>query len=174
MIDADELEALYDEFGARLYGYLLTLTRRDADAADLLHDLFVKLARKPDCLDGVACRRAFLFRAAHNLAVDLARRARRRRARAARIDAAHSPDAVFASGADPDRETLRRELDVALAALPDEQRAAVYLRLWGGLTAAQVGDVCSVPTDTASSRYRYGLEKLRRELRPVYDEICSG
>ena len=72
---------------------------------------------------------------------------------------------------DPDAECFRRSLETALAALPEEQRSAVYLKLWGELSAGEIGKVCGVSENTIASRYRYGLEKLRQILRPVYDEI---
>lgn len=169
MIDQEQLEALYDEYAKALYGYLLSLTRREADASDLLQDTFVKLARNPRCLDRVANVRAFLFRMAHNLAVDNARRDQSRRERTEGL-AKESP-ALLREGPDPDAECFRQNLESALASLPDEQRSAVFLRLWGGLSTGEVGKACGVSENTIASRYRYGLEKLRQLLRPVYDEI---
>ncbi len=166
MIDQEQLEALYDEYAKALYGYLLSLTRREADAANLLQDTFVKLARNPRCLDRVANVKAFLFRMAHNLAVDNARRDRSRRERA---EALETP--LLREGADPDAECFRQSLESALTSLPEEQRSAVFLRLWGGLSTGEIGKVCGVSENTIASRYRYGLEKLRQLLRPVYDEI---
>ncbi len=46
----------------------------EADTRDLLQELFVKLAKRPELLDGVRDERAFLLRLAHNLAIDLIRR----------------------------------------------------------------------------------------------------
>jgi RNA polymerase sigma-70 factor (ECF subfamily) len=56
------------------------------------------------------------------------------------------------------------ELERALAALPFEQREALELKLEGELTFAELGDVLGVPADTAASRYRRALEKLRERL----------
>jgi len=167
MIDQSHLESLYDDYSKGLYGYFLSFTRCDADAADLLQDVFVKLARNPRCLDRVKNVRSFLFRMAHNLAVDWSRRGKSRRKRAE--DLAKMPAVLLET--DPDTEQFRASLEDALAELPEEQRSAVYMKLWGELTAEEIADACGVSANTISSRYRYGLEKLRTILRPVYDEI---
>jgi len=62
-------------------------------------------------------------------------------------------------------------LSVALGELPAEQRSVVHLKLWEGLTFEQIAEVLDVPPNTAASRYRYGLDKLRGRLRPLYEEI---
>src|ERR1039458_5376362 len=69
-----DFERLYDEHAQAVFAFLLNLTRHEADARDLLQELFVKLAKQPEVLDGVRDERAFLLRLAHNLAVSLFRR----------------------------------------------------------------------------------------------------
>ncbi len=169
MIDQTQLESLYDDYAKELYGYFVSFTRCEADAADLLQDTFVKLARNPRCLERVANVRSFLFRMAHNLAVDWSRRGRSRRERAEGL--AKEASLMLRPERDPDHECFRQSLEEALASLPEDQRSAVYLKLWGGLSAGEIGKVCGVSENTVASRYRYGLEKLRQLLRPVYDEI---
>ena len=62
-------------------------------------------------------------------------------------------------------------MNAALGELPSEQRAVVHLKLWEGLTFEQIAESLGIPMNTAASRYRYGLDKLRQRLRPLYDEI---
>ena len=59
----------------------------------------------------------------------------------------------------------------AAPTLPADQRAVVHLRLWEGLTFEQIAALLEIPLNTAASRYRYGVDKLRERLRPIYDEI---
>ena len=73
--------------------------------------------------------------------------------------------------ADPDEQEFRRALAEALGELPPDQRAVVHLKLWEGLTFEQIADALEIPMNTAASRYRYGLDKLRDRLRPLYEEI---
>src|SRR5476651_1265393 len=166
---ATDIERLYDGHAQPLFAFLLNFTRDEADTRDLLQEVFVKLAREPKLLDSVREERAFLIRLAHNAAIDLIRR-RGTRERTKENFAAEiiSP---FAQTNDPDEKVFRDELAVALGELPEEQRAVVHLKLWEGLTFDQIADALEISPNTAASRYRYGLDKLRGRLRPLYEEI---
>ncbi|HKW28480.1 MAG TPA: RNA polymerase sigma factor [Verrucomicrobiae bacterium] len=164
-----ELERLYDEHARTLYAFLLNFTRDESDTRDLLQEIFVKLARNPELLGGIRDERAFLIRLAHNAAIDLIRRRGTRERTKENIAA--EPVAPFAPAKDPDVQTFRAELAGALAELPPDQRAVVHLKLWEGLTFEQIAGALDIPQNTAASRYRYGLDKLRARLRPLYEEI---
>ena len=169
MPGSQEIERLYDAHAAALFAFLLNLTRDEADTRDLLQEMFVKLAREPQLLAGVREERAFLIRLAHNAAIDLMRR-RGTRERTKENFAAEilSP---FAPASDPDEQFFREELAAALGELPAEQRAVVHLKLWSGLTFEAIAAALDISPNTAASRYRYGLDKLRDRLRPLYEEI---
>ncbi len=164
-----DLERLYDEHAQALFAFLLNLTRNEADTRDLLQEVFVKLARKPEVMEKVRDTRAFLLRLAHNTAIDLMRR---RGARDRNYDqfAAESVAPFFPCG-ESDEAAFRHALSRALRELPAEQRAVVHLKLWEGLTFERIAETLGIPLNTAASRYRYGLDKLRERLRPLYDEI---
>jgi RNA polymerase sigma-70 factor, ECF subfamily len=164
-----DIERLYDAHAQSLFAFLLNLTRDEADTRDLLQEIFVKLAREPKLLSGVRDERAFLIRLAHNAAIDLIRR-RGTRERTKENFAAEiiSP---FAPAKNPDEEIFRAELSAALAELPEDQGAVVHLKLWEGLTFEQIAAALEISPNTAASRYRYGLDKLRERLRPLYEEI---
>ena len=163
-----ELERIYDTYAGRLYAYLLTLVGNPGDSRDLLQDLFVKIARSGNCLDGVRNEKAYLFRIAHNLSVDFIRRAQSRRDRHRCVSEAEPRQ--FAP-TDPDATAFANSVSEELWNLPDEQRAAVHLKLWIGLSFEEIADLLDIPANTAASRYRYGIQKLRDALRPIYDEL---
>jgi len=164
-----DIERLYDEHAQPLHAFLLNFTRDEADTRDLLQEIFLKLARDEKLLRGVREERAFLIRLAHNAAIDLMRRrgARER----TRENFAAEIISPFAAANDPDEEVFRNELSAALAELPPEQRAVAHLKLWSGLTFEQIAAALEIPPNTAASRYRYGLDKLRGRLRPLYEEM---
>jgi len=60
---------------------------------------------------------------------------------------------------------------LSLAELPDEQRAVAHLKLWEGQTFEAIAETLNISPNTAASRYRYAIDKLRERLRPLYDEI---
>ena len=169
MSSPDYLARLYDDHALALFAFLLNLTRDEVDAKDLLQDLFVKLAEQAGLLEGVRDERAFLIRLVHNLAIDLMRRRRTREKNHERL--AGETAGLFAPEADPDERAFRAALMEALGDLPIEQRAVVHLKLWEGLTFEAIAAALDLSPNTAASRYRYGLDKLRERLRPLYDEI---
>lgn len=169
MPDDLELERLYDHHAQALFAFLLNLTRQPEDTRDLLQDLFVKLARHPGLMGQAREERAFLLRLAHNAAIDLMRRRGTREKYHDQLG--QEPASPFAASPDPDTAAFRHELAAALAELPPEQRAVAHLKLWEGLTFEQMAQILEIPPNTAASRYRYALDKLRTRLRPLYEEI---
>ncbi len=169
MAAAPNIERLYDNHAPALFAFLLNLLRNESDTQDVLQELFIKLARRPALLKDVREERGFLLRLAHNLAIDLMRR---RGTRDRNYDQlAREPMALFAGSKDPDEQTFREKLAEALGELPADQRAVVHLKLWENLTFEAIAEALEILPNTAASRYRYGLDKLRERLRPIYDEI---
>ena len=166
---ATEIERLYDKHAQPLFAFLLNFTRDEAATRDLLQEIFVKLAREPKLLVGVREERAFLIRLAHNAAIDLIRR----RGTCERTKENFTAEAIsiFAPANDPDEKVFREELAIALGELPEEQRAVVHLKLWGEMTFEEIAAALDIPPNTAASRYRYALDKLRGRLRPLYEEM---
>ena len=163
-----DLHQLYDDHAPALFAFLLNFTRREADARDVLQELFLKLTANSARLAGVVKMRAFLLRLAHRQAIDAHRR---RSTHDAAIERAAAEPVIFAPGADPDEASFRAALTEALAELPAEQRAVVHLKLWEQMTFAEIATALDIPANTAASRYRYGLDKLQALLRPLYEEL---
>jgi len=167
--DESDLQRLYDEHAQALFAFLLNLTRDEQDTRDLLQGIFVRLAQRPELLAGARDERAFLIRFAHNAAIGLMRRSGAREKY--REAFGNEQMSFFAPATDPDEQSFRERLGVALGELPAEQRAVVHLKLWEGLTFEEIAESLGVSPNTAASRYRYGLDKLRERLRPLYEEI---
>ena len=166
---ASSLERIYDEHAQALFAFLLNLTRNETETHDLLQEIFVKLARQPSLLDAAREERPFLIRLAHNLAIDAMRRRTTREKNYEEFGAAAA--SAFAESDDRDEQEFQRALSVALDELPSDQRAVVHLKLWEGLTFDAIADALEISQNTAASRYRYGIDKLRDRLRPLYEEI---
>ena len=164
-----ELERLYDEHAQALFAFLVNFTRNEADTHDLLQDLFVRISRQPGLLQNVSDPRGFLLRMAHNAAIDLIRRRGARQKSYDRL--AEETIAIFASADNRDENAFREAVSRALDELVPEQRAVVHLKLWEGFTFERIAQVLGIPLNTAASRYRYGLDKMRQRLRALYNEI---
>jgi RNA polymerase sigma-70 factor (ECF subfamily) len=152
-----------------LFAFLLNLTRNEADTHDLLQEIFCKIAARPGLLDGAREERTFLIRMAHNAAIDLMRRRGSREKNHAAL--AEELSAVFEPEADADAGNFKRALEEALASLPPEQQAVAHLKLWEGATFEQIAAALEISPNTAASRYRYAIDKLRALLRPIYEEV---
>lgn len=166
----EELARLYDEHAGALYAFLLSFTGQEADARDLLQEVFIKLAVRRDLLAQVRNERAFLLQTCNRLGVNWGR-GRRVRARHEADFGTQPGAALFAPADDSDTSTFRHALGNALLDLPVEQRAVVSLKLWQKQTFQEIADTLNVPLHTVASRYRYALDKLRERLRPIYEEI---
>ena len=164
-----DFERLYDEHAQALFAFLLNFTRHEADTRDLLQEVFVRVAQRPGLLSGVRDERAFLLRLAHKPAIDLIRRRSTREKHHEHFSGEAA--SIFAPAPEADEGAFREALSAALGELPADQRAVVHLKLWEGLTFEQIAELLEIPLNTAASRYRYGLDKLRQRLRPLYDEI---
>ncbi len=154
--DLEALSAVYDACADDLHGLALWRTGSREDAADAVQEVFVLLARRAAGLGRVRDPRAYLLAMAHSAAVDILRR--RRKAVEATDDLVEPVTADPANAADASR------LSRFLGALPAAQREAVWLRHFGEMTFAQIGEVTGVPAFTAASRYRLGIRRLRNLL----------
>ena len=164
-----DLERLYDEHAQALFAFLLNFTRDENDTRDLLQEIFTRLAREPGLLRGARDERAFLIRLAHNAAIDSMRRRGTRQKYHDQF--AEEGVSIFAADENPDVAAFRESLSRALDELPDDQRAVVHLKLWENLTFEQIATALDISPNTAASRFRYGIDKMRERLRPIYEEI---
>lgn len=164
-----DLERLYDAHAQAIFAFVLNLTRCEAETRDVLQEVFVKLASRPDLLRDVRDERGFLLRLGHNLALDSMRRRGARERRHEQLAA--EAETVFEMTREADERSFREALSAALDTLPVEQRAVAHLKLWEGLTLEAIAETLNISSNTAASRYRYALDKLRERLRPLYDEI---
>ncbi|MFI5166191.1 MAG: RNA polymerase sigma factor [Thermoanaerobaculales bacterium] len=154
--DLDALGAIYDTAAHELFGIALWRTGSREDAADVVQDVFVRLARAGSKLTKVRNPRAYLLTMAHRAAIDVVRQRRR----------SEPVDDALLEPVVPDHASIldAARLSALVRALPAGQREAVYLRHFAGLSFAEIGAATRVPTFTAASRCRLGLARLRKLL----------
>jgi RNA polymerase sigma-70 factor (ECF subfamily) len=160
--DADALADLYGRAGAEIFGLALWRTGSREDAADVVQDVFVKVMADRGRLAAVRRPRAWLLTVAHRCALDVVRR-RHASAPALRDE----PDDLVDSQPvleEPERRVDAGRLSALLHSLPAAQRETLYLRHFTELTFRDIGAVTGVSTFTAATRYRLGIERLRRRL----------
>ena len=159
--DKQALERVYLKYKDDLIS-IAAYVLGDARAADdVLHDVFVSLARRAGKLKLKSGLRAYLAASCVNRGRDVLRRRRRRRASPVKCDipsSARDPQEVAAMS----EETAR--VVAAVGSLPPEQREVVSLHIHGGMKFREVASLLRISINTAQSRYRYALAALRKML----------
>ena len=160
-------EQIVRRYQRPVIGLIARITGDRALAEDLAQDAFLKAYRNLSAFDAKRRLSSWLFRIAHNTAIDSLRRSRARtrslEAPASAVDeAALDPPAPPAP--DPvERQALGEALDRALATLRTDYRAAITLRYEEGLSFDEIAHVMSVPEATARSH----VHRARKELAAV-------
>lgn len=169
--DGAAFERVYHECKDELLTVTVHLLSGDRTTAeDVVHDVFVTLARKASEIEIQSSLKSYLITACLNRARDALRKTSRTEITAAELD--HWPNAEQAvSDLASVEEDRRRVLD-ALKSLPFEQREAVTLKIHSQLTFREIAELLEISTNTVQSRYRYALEKLRSLL--VTEEFPEG
>lgn len=136
-------------------------TACEADAEDVLQEALVEAwertpsGREPDA--------ALVFATIRRRAIDHYRSRVRRMDREQRV--AQEEDTIEWFESSLESAETRGLLEQAVRGLPQPQREVITLKIWGGLTFAQVAEVTGSPLNTAASRYRQALDLLRRRLK---------
>ena len=167
--DMRAFEILYARHKAPLYRYLQRLCRDRDVANDLFQEVWSKVIASRERYEVRAQFNTFLFRIAHNCAVDYFRRT-------GKLGSAHTADVAELEEVLPGNEAERPETQLseaqvkaafkqALDELPAEQRDVFVLYEESGLSLEEIGKVTGVAMETAKSRLRYATAKLRAALK---------
>jgi RNA polymerase sigma-70 factor (ECF subfamily) len=170
--DLGAFEALYDRYGDLVYSVSLRVVGDTYVAEDVTQDVFLRVWRRPDQFD---LRRGkfvtWLLSIARNRSIDH----RRSQSRRLRHEALPPPgdddedvipsdddrdDPAIATVVAEDRDAVRRALEV----LPPEQKLAIQLAYFGGLTQQEIANKLGQPLGTVKTRIRLGMQKMRGAL----------
>ncbi len=169
--DLTAFDALYDRYGDLVYSVVLRVVGDTYVAEDVTQDVFLRVWRKPGQFD---LRRGkfvtWLLSVARNRSID-ERRSHGRRLRHEALPATAEEEDVLSGKRDADdpavaavvsddRAAVRRALQV----LPPEQRLAIHLAYFGGLTQQEIANKLGQPLGTVKTRIRLGMQKMRGAL----------
>ena len=150
-----QVHQFYDEHGPGLLAYASSFLGNRTEGEDIVHQIFLKLLGEGVSINGDP--KAYLYRAVRNTCLNY------RRAAAQHMEV--RPEEAWLE-APPRRENEALTLQAALNEIPSEQREIIVLRIWSGMTLHEASALLAIPLNTAASRYRYGLAKLRERLNP--------
>lgn len=161
--DVAAFETLYRRHKDPVYRYLLRLSGHNETAEDVLQEVWGKIVKARNSYRPTAKFTTYLYRVAHNCFIDHARRNKRHAK-----NTSFEPDQHRDPGETPEtmteRSLARERLETALAHLPGEQRDAFLLHEEGGLNVDQIAAVTGCNRETAKSRLRYAVNKLRAAI----------
>lgn len=156
------MSALYDAHAAAVYGYVCALLSDAAEAEDVVQTVFLRALEQSKRWFGLRNPTGYLYRTARNEALD------RLRKREVRIRKAADVQREFALlepvGASLAAAEEQARINTALLALSTEQREVVVLKLYQEHTFKEIAVLTGVSLNTAASRYRYALAKLKEIL----------
>jgi RNA polymerase sigma factor (sigma-70 family) len=159
--DEGALAALYDRYGRAAYGLALRIVRDPALAEDAVQEAFLTVWRTAASFRSDRAKPStWILTLVHRRAVDVVRREERRRA--APLETGEELEAHgLATDEEIELTGRRRLVQEALRQLPDDQREALELAYYGGLTQSELAERLSVPLGTIKSRMFTGLRRLR-------------
>jgi RNA polymerase sigma-70 factor, ECF subfamily len=167
--DAESFNQLILRWERPIYALAYRTIGREEDARDVCQETFLRAFRALPAFRGQAKFSSWLYRIALNLCRDWMRRERR----APMIQAPDGVDLMdLAASVEPSepiedlvaRKDLAKLVERAMARLPEEQRTAIVLKEYHGLTFQEIADLVGCPLSTVKTRVYQGLSVLRREL----------
>ena len=167
--DADSFNQLVLRWERPIYALAYRVIGREEDARDVCQETFLRAFRALGGFRGQAKFSSWLYRIALNLCRDWVRRQRRTPV----VQLPEDVDVIeLAASREPTepiedlvaRRDLTRVVEKAMARLPEEQRTAIILKEYHGLTFQEIADLVGCPLSTVKTRLYQGLTVLRRDL----------
>jgi RNA polymerase sigma factor (sigma-70 family) len=157
----EAFELLYSRYRGPLYRYILRQVNEPATANDLFQGSWEKIIKASGSYRPSAPFRAWMYRITHNHVVDYFRRIR---------PVSDIPqDEIEADNPAPEKQVFDEQrgsdLREAVEQLPVEQKDALLLKLEAGLDLQTIAEVTGVSRETAKSRLRYAVSKLKKTLQ---------
>ncbi len=163
--DSSALRSAYDQYAGRVLALALRIVRSQAEAEDVVQDTFLEVWRRASEFDGSRGElSAWIMAMARSRSIDRVRRAR------VRMRFAETPQPEPAVSTPDEQAGLQRDgakVRGVLQTLPPEQRNALELAYFDGLTQQQIAERTGLPLGTVKTRLRLALEKLSTQLEAL-------
>ena len=167
--DADSFNQLILRWERPIYALAYRTIGREEDARDVCQETFLRAFRALPRFRGQAKFSSWIYRIALNLCRDWIRRERR----TGFVQPPEDVDLLAMVAAEEPSESIEdlvarkdqiRAVERAMALLPEEQRTAIVLKEYHGMTFQEIADLMGCPLSTVKTRLYQGLSVLRREL----------
>jgi RNA polymerase sigma-70 factor (ECF subfamily) len=175
---AEAMGELVEHYRRPLFGFILKMTEGQEDAEEIFQEVWFRVIRNLASYQDKKFL-SWLFRIAHNLIVDRARKSK------PIVDFPSSesgPESdietrIPSPGIDPalqvEGRDLGRRISTAVSRLPPEQKEVFLMRMEGDLPFKEIAKIQGTSINTALARMQYALAKLRDELKTDYQDITG-
>jgi RNA polymerase sigma factor (sigma-70 family) len=171
--DLDAFTELYQRHSRGLYRFIAWRSPRSEWVDEVMQDSWASLHQARDRYEALASFKTYLYQIARNRLIDLVRQ--QQLVTASDLGQGENSDAVFDHLAAESQESQSPEdaleakqkvagLHEAIRALPSDQREALILQQFNGMSLDEISQLVSVPVETVKSRLRYAMKKLRQHL----------
>jgi RNA polymerase sigma factor (sigma-70 family) len=164
----EALGRIYEKYKTDLLILAIALLSENSAAEDVVHDVFVTFVESLGKFQLTGSLKGYLLTCAANRARNLNKTKHRQ------ITEPDRAESVSHDSNEPLRAIICNEqlqqLSGAMAQLPYDQREVIMLHFQAGITFRTIGKSLGISINTAKSRYRYGLEKLRQILDGEVEE----
>ncbi|NCC50430.1 MAG: sigma-70 family RNA polymerase sigma factor [Spartobacteria bacterium] len=176
--DIHALEELVEKYRRPLFGFILKMTEGRDDAEEIFQEVWLRAIRNLDSYK-VSNFLSWLFKIAHNLVIDRARKKKPAMSLQDPIEEALTmEDRVASEAPGPDEQmnsrVIRERIDRAVAELPENQREVFVMRTQADISFKDIARIQGVSINTALARMQYALARLREELRTEYMELSGS
>jgi RNA polymerase sigma-70 factor (ECF subfamily) len=172
--DLKAFNLLIRKWERTIYNFIYRFVGQHEEAQDLCQETFVRVYERIGGLKDTGRFRGWLYTIAANLSRDRLKRGDMKYTVAletspeAEKARPQSPDSPLATAAGPEAEVHKREVRqfimTALQTIPEEQRLALVLRTYHGMTTAEIAELTGAPAGTIRSRIFHGLRKMQQAL----------
>lgn len=173
--DYEAFGKLVDAYQNRVYGFVKRMLPNPDEAQDVTQEVFIRAFQNVNRFDGRSGMRTWLFRIAHNLCIDHARRAGRHVSEVGMVDSEEGETYDVADTRwQPDRLYMTEELSVvverAIASMSEKLRSVLLLHDREDMQYEEIAQLLGVPIGTVKSRLFLAREHLQKTLRPYLGE----
>lgn len=151
----ESIDELFEIYADKLFGYALYITRKPEDAEEVLQNSFLRLVRNTETLKKVDNLKAYFYKSIKNEALNFKRK----------HNGGNSlEDLIFEIPSQPEEREECIMLKESIGSLPEEQREIVILKVYEGMNFREIASLLEISANTAASRYRYAIEKLKNSF----------
>ncbi len=180
--DANALEPLVEKYKRPLYSFILKMTEGREDADEIFQETWFRALKNIHKFQHKNFLN-WLFRIAHNLVIDRARRNKKNVSMQSAVgggddDGATLEDRLAAPGITPAEEaggnSLGKRIEAAVETLSPDQKEVFLLRMYGNTSFKEIAKLQKCSINTCLARMQYALGKLRSILKDEYDELVEA